>query len=103
MSTSITQEQNTAQAVPGSFDRLKALSTATEHMGLVQRGGFDHYFLGSLAALVTDEIWNEAMKTALRCAERMRKFTIDDAREMGGFDHDTEEGPRTASDFGGGR
>lgn len=52
---------------------LQLLKQATDGMTEQQTTRFENYFIGSLSALTTKEMWEQALKTAARFIQRDRE------------------------------
>src|SRR6187399_2710531 len=94
----LTQEQKPTQAQL-SRERLAALQTTLFSMGIVDAAKFESFLIGALAFEVSKEAWDAAFTNAVKRMATSRKFELDDAREMGGYDPEAREWTRTLNDF----
>ena len=94
----LTSEQILTQAQL-SRKRLDALHAMRRQMGLVEACKFDSFLLGALSFTVSEEVWNSAVELATKKQKESRKFTMEDAQEMGGYDPGAQEWTRTRNDF----
>ena len=94
----LTSEQILTQAQL-SRKRLDALHATTRQMGLVEACKFDSFLLGALSFTASEEAWNAAVELAMKKQRDSRKFTLDDALEMGGYDPEAQEWTRKRNDF----
>ena len=94
----LTQEQNLTQAQI-SRRRLAILNTTLFSMGIVDAAKFESFLIGALSFEVSQEAWDAAFENAKKRMATSRKFTLDDAREMGGYDPEAQEWTRTRRDF----
>jgi len=82
-----------------SQERLAELNKVKLSMGLVDACRFENCLIGVLSGSATDAAWDQAIRVSKDYIETSRKFTIDDAREMGGYDNDTQRWSRSGNDF----